>query len=83
MPLILCEYSHAMGNSNGGLKEYWDVFYSGTNAQGGFVWDWVDQGIRVPVPGEYKSNTSSQHLPRLRRLVGRQDRRPQRQRLQQ
>ena len=58
MPLILCEYSHAMGNSSGGLKEYWDIFYSGTNAQGAFVWDWVDQGIRVPVPGEYKSNTA-------------------------
>ena len=40
-----------MGNSNGGLKEYWDIFYSGTNAQGAFVWDWVDQGIRQPVPG--------------------------------
>jgi beta-galactosidase len=50
MPLIICEYAHAMGNSSGGLKEYWDVFYSGTNAQGAFVWDWVDQGIRVPVP---------------------------------
>jgi beta-galactosidase len=58
MPLILCEYSHAMGNSNGGLKEYWDIFYSGTNAQGAFVWDWVDQGIKVPVPGEYRMNTS-------------------------
>ena len=58
MPLILCEYSHAMGNSSGGLKEYWDIFYSGTNAQGAFVWDWVDQGIRLPMPGEYKSNTS-------------------------
>jgi beta-galactosidase len=58
MPLILCEYSHAMGNSSGGLKEYWDIFYSGTNAQGAFVWDWVDQGIKLPVPGEYRSNTS-------------------------
>jgi len=48
-----------MGNSSGGLKEYWDIFYSGTNAQGAFVWDWVDQGIRVPVPGEYKENTKS------------------------
>ncbi|MFB3855415.1 MAG: glycoside hydrolase family 2 TIM barrel-domain containing protein [Vicinamibacterales bacterium] len=57
MPLILCEYTHAMGNSNGGLKEYWDVFYSGTNAQGAFVWDWVDQSLRVPVPGEYRANT--------------------------
>jgi beta-galactosidase len=51
MPLIICEYAHAMGNSSGGLKEYWDVFYSGTNAQGAFVWDWVDQGIRQPIPG--------------------------------
>jgi beta-galactosidase len=57
MPLILCEYSHAMGNSNGGLKEYWDIFYSGTNAQGAFVWDWVDQGIRLQVPAEYRENT--------------------------
>jgi beta-galactosidase len=58
MPLILCEYEHAMGNSSGGLKEYWDIFYSGTNAQGAFVWDWVDQGIKLPVPGEYRSNTA-------------------------
>ena len=50
MPLIICEYAHAMGNSTGGLKEYWDIFYSGTNAQGAFVWDWVDQGIRQPIP---------------------------------
>ncbi|HWB87456.1 MAG TPA: glycoside hydrolase family 2 TIM barrel-domain containing protein [Bryobacteraceae bacterium] len=57
MPLILCEYSHSMGNSDGGLKEYWDIFYSGTNAQGGFVWDWVDQGIRLQVPAEYRVNT--------------------------
>jgi beta-galactosidase len=57
MPLILCEYSHAMGNSNGSLKEYWDIFYSGSNAQGAFVWDWVDQGIRLLVPAEYRANT--------------------------
>jgi beta-galactosidase len=55
MPLILCEYSHAMGNSNGGLKEYWDVFNSGTNAQGGFVWDWVDQGLWQEVPAAYRT----------------------------
>lgn len=62
MPLILCEYSHAMGNSSGGLKEYWDIFYSGTNAQGGFVWDWVDQGIRLDVPPEYRENTPKPHF---------------------
>lgn len=49
-PYIACEYVHAMGNSVGGLKEYWDIFYSGTNAQGAFVWDWVNQGIRQPLP---------------------------------
>lgn len=58
-PLILCEYAHSMGNSSGGLKEYWDIFYSGTNAQGAFVWDWADQSIRVPVPGEYRMNTAA------------------------
>ncbi|RKX88326.1 MAG: beta-galactosidase [Spirochaetes bacterium] len=45
-PMILCEYSHAMGNSNGTLKEYWDAFWSYKGLQGGFVWDWVDQGIQ-------------------------------------
>lgn len=60
MPLILCEYTHAMGNSNGGLKEYWDIFYSGTNAQGAFVWDWVDQGIRQPVPEEFRATSGKE-----------------------
>ena len=54
LPLMLVEYTHAMGNSNGALKEYWDIFYSGINAIGGFVWDWVDQGIRQQVPEEYR-----------------------------
>jgi len=44
--IILCEYLHAMGNSCGGLKDYWDTFYSLPNVQGAFVWDWVDQGLR-------------------------------------
>jgi beta-galactosidase len=59
MPLIVCEYSHAMGNSNGGLKEYWDIFYSGTNAQGALVWDWVDQGIRQPIPASSRREGDS------------------------
>lgn len=42
-PLILCEYAHAMGNSEGNLKDYWDVIYSHPQLQGGFIWDWVDQ----------------------------------------
>ncbi len=44
-PFILCEYLHAMGNGCG-LKEYWDVFESEPMAQGGNVWDWVDQSFR-------------------------------------
>jgi beta-galactosidase len=45
-PLIMCEYSHAMGNSNGNLKEYWDAIETHHGLQGGFIWDWVDQGLR-------------------------------------
>lgn len=44
-PLILCEYSHAMGNSSGNLKEYWETIRENHALQGGFIWDWVDQGI--------------------------------------
>ena len=44
-PLILCEYSHAMGNSNGSLAEYYDAFYAEPALGGGFIWDWRDQGL--------------------------------------
>ncbi len=44
-PYIMCEYSHAMGNSNGGLKAYWDLINNFDCLQGGFVWDWMDQGL--------------------------------------
>jgi beta-galactosidase len=44
-PLILCEYNHAMGNSTGNLAEYWDLFRREPLLQGGFIWDWVDQGL--------------------------------------
>ncbi len=44
-PFILCEYSHAMGNSNGNLPEYWQMIERYPNLQGGFIWDWVDQGM--------------------------------------
>ena len=44
-PVILCEYSHAMGNSNGSLAEYWDAFERFHGLQGGFIWEWVDHGI--------------------------------------
>ncbi|MBL5829090.1 beta-galactosidase [Serratia fonticola] len=44
-PLILCEYAHAMGNSFGGFDRYWQAFRKHPRLQGGFVWDWVDQGL--------------------------------------
>lgn len=44
-PMILCEYEHAMGNSLGNFKEYWDLFEKYPSLQGGFIWDWVDQCI--------------------------------------
>ncbi len=49
-PLILCEYSHAMGNSNGGLEDYAEAFRTVPGLQGGFIWDWVDQGLEEPAP---------------------------------
>lgn len=45
-PLIQCEYAHAMGNSQGGFKEYWDMIRKYPKFQGGFIWDFVDQSIR-------------------------------------
>ena len=45
-PLIQCEYAHAMGNSMGGFKEYWDVIRKNAKYQGGYIWDFVDQGLR-------------------------------------
>ena len=44
-PLIQCEYAHAMGNSMGGFKEYWDLIRKYPHYQGGFIWDFVDQGL--------------------------------------
>ena len=44
-PYILCEYSHAMGNSNGSIQDYWDVVKKYPSAQGGFIWDFVDQAV--------------------------------------
>lgn len=46
-PMILCEYAHAMGNSLGNFQDYWDVIYKYDILQGGFVWDWVDQGLAM------------------------------------
>ncbi len=46
-PLIQCEYAHAMGNSMGGFKEYWDLIRKYPTLQGGFIWDFVDQAVRT------------------------------------
>jgi beta-galactosidase len=51
-PFIQCEYAHAMGNSTGDLWAYWRPIYAGARQlQGGYIWDWVDQGLRAPIPG--------------------------------
>ena len=51
-PIILCEYAHAMGNSLGGFAEYWAAFRQHPRLQGGFIWDWVDQGLAVSKDGQ-------------------------------
>jgi beta-galactosidase len=45
-PMIMCEYAHAMGNSTGAFKDWWDLIEKYDALQGGFIWDWVDQGIQ-------------------------------------
>ena len=44
-PYIICEYAHAQGNSTGHFKQFWDIFEKNPTMQGGFIWDWVDQGL--------------------------------------
>jgi beta-galactosidase len=44
-PYIMCEYAHAMGNSSGNFQRYWDIIRGSKHMQGGFIWDWVDQGM--------------------------------------
>ena len=46
-PFVLCEYTHAMGNSCGDIAEYWDMIYANEQMMGGFVWEWADHGIRT------------------------------------
>ena len=46
-PLIMCEYSHAMGNSNGSLADYWKAIEANPGLQGGFIWEWIDQGFEA------------------------------------
>ncbi len=50
-PFIMCEFSHAMGNSNGSLADYWEAVENGRALQGGFIWEWCDHGILVGAGG--------------------------------
>ncbi|MGE5499961.1 MAG: glycoside hydrolase family 2 TIM barrel-domain containing protein [Syntrophothermus sp.] len=71
-PVIMCEYAHAMGNSCGNLKEYWEPAYSLPRAQGGFIWDWVDQGFyRKDKDGKtYIGNSGEFNDPLSEKFVG-------------
>jgi beta-galactosidase len=53
-PLIMCEYSHAMGNSNGSLADYWEAIENHRGLQGGYIWDWIDQGLEAFTEGGVK-----------------------------
>ncbi|SMO50139.1 glycoside hydrolase family 2 TIM barrel-domain containing protein [Gracilimonas mengyeensis] len=65
-PYIMCEFSHAMGNSNGNFQEYFDIIDSSPHMQGGFIWDWVDQGLLDEKDGQeyfvYGGGLGSEHL---------------------
>ncbi|EPH46555.1 glycoside hydrolase family 2 TIM barrel-domain containing protein [Streptomyces aurantiacus] len=51
LPFVLCEYGHAMGNGPGGLSEYQELFERYERLQGGFIWEWIDHGLRHPAYG--------------------------------
>ena len=62
-PLIQCEYAHAMGNSTGNFTLYWDAYRKYKHLQGGFIWDWVDQGLAVRVPNQKVFDVSDNKFP--------------------
>ncbi|MDY3252999.1 MAG: glycoside hydrolase family 2 TIM barrel-domain containing protein [Prevotella sp.] len=61
-PYIAREYAHAMGNSMGNFKEYWDVIYADSSIAGAAIWDWVDQGLAKPKDGGKMRLSSSLEL---------------------
>lgn len=71
-PVIMCEYAHGMGNSCGNLKEYWEPSYTLPRAQGGFIWDWVDQGFlqKDKNGNTYIANSGDMNDPRSEKYVG-------------
>lgn len=66
-PMIQCEYNHAMGNSSGNLADYWEIFRRERLLQGGFIWDWKDQGIsrRIHALDAAKDRSGKNHTSRL------------------
>lgn len=56
-PFFMCEYAHAMGNAIGNLKEYWDAIEGHKRLIGGCIWEWVDQGVDKPIPGDNTGKT--------------------------
>jgi len=67
VPFIMCEYAHAMGNSSGNFREYFDIMDRSPHMQGGFIWDWVDQGFKTKDVGgntfyAYGGDLGSYHL---------------------
>ena len=62
-PMILCEYAHAMGNSLGGFKEYWDLFEKYDKLQGGFIWDYQDQGFLEKKDGKPYFSYGGDYVP--------------------
>ena len=67
VPFIMCEYAHAMGNSSGNFREYFDIMERSPHMQGGFIWDWVDQGFKTRDAGAntffaYGGDLGSYHL---------------------
>lgn len=71
-PLIQCEYNHTMGNSSGGLKEYWDMVRKYPKFQGGYIWDFVDQALhRNPVkPMSVKDNLTYAQYNKIKYTYG-------------
>lgn len=71
-PLIQCEYNHTMGNSSGGLMEYWDITRKYPKNQGGYIWDFVDQALhRTPVaPMSIKDNLSYPEYNKIQYTYG-------------
>ena len=75
MPFVQCEYAHAMGNGPGGLLEYQELFESSPRCMGGFVWEWIDHGLRQRDPDERRAVRLRR---RLRRAAARRELRSRR-----